>query len=513
MGIAGLRRIKAGEANRRVVRLLQRSFAVRFVLLILIFIAVPTIIYDEFRDADAEKITLLEQNTQSEAKLVAAALEPMLHQFNGSNADKLAADVVDLAGAGTVVRVLLRPRAPAAKSGLFLVAAAPPLPATQLDAERERLGKAGVFAGLGQSCAPVTQQSRRYTNVSGGQEVLTSITQVPTEAGCWIVLVSKSAAAVLRSSLGRPYWKSAEVRIAGIIYLLFALVVLWMFFDIWGSLRRFAQLARDIRTGEASGASFERQNRVPEISGIATEFDRLVLGLRASARSIREAAEENAHALKGPLAVIAQSVEPLKRLVAGSDEGKRAVARIERSTERLRLVSASRQLDNVTAEILEAPRVRIDLADLVESTCASFARNYETLKILFRHGGEDEIEVWGSGELFETVVENLLDNAVGFSPAGAMITVSLSREDDMAVLSVADEGPGVAPADLERIFERYYTDRPGSQMAVGAEVTATHFGIGLWVVRRNVEALGGGATARNLPNAGLEVTLRIPLAA
>ena len=507
---------RLGDPNRIRVRLLHRSFAVRFVLLILIFIAVPVIVYSEFRDADAEKISLLEQNTRSEGELIATALRPILQAFNGSNADLLSAEVQRLAGEGTVIRVLLRPRALAGRDGLFLIAAAPPLPTSRLEAERVRLVNAGAFARTGSSCEPVAPLSRRYTNVSGVEEVLTSITQVAAEAGCWVVLISKSTSAVLRSSLGRPYWKSAEVRIAAIIYVMFALVVLWMFVDIWGNLRRFARLARDIRTGTADGASFERQNRVPEISGIATEFDRLVLGLHASARAIREAAEENAHALKGPLAVIAQSVEPLKRIArnAGdSGDAERAVARIERSTERLdRLVSASRQLDNVTAEILEAPRERIDLSGIVVSLCQAFSRNHEALELVFQEDIEEGITVWASGELVESVIENVLENAVGFAPVGSTISVFLRRSEGMAEIRVADQGPGVPPGDLDRIFERYFTDRPASLLAAGAEGATMHFGIGLWVVRRNMEALGGSATAANIPGAGLELTLRIPLA-
>lgn len=493
---------------------LHRSFSVRLALLVAIFIAVPIIVYSEFRDADAEKVGLLQQNTKAEGQLIAAALAPMLRAFNGGNADLIAAEVLRLTSRGTVVRVLLRPRALGENAGLFIVAAAPPLPASQLDAERKRLFHAGGLSRIGTECQPVENGARRYTNVSGAEEVLTSLVPVPSLDGCWIVLVSKSADRVLRSSLGRPYWKSAEVRIATAIYLLFAVVVLWMFVDIWGNLRRFARLAHDIRTGNAGGLSFEHQNRVPEISGIATEFDRLVLGLRASARSIREAAEENAHALKGPLAVIAQSVEPLKRITGNGQEAGRAVARIVRSTERLdRLVSASRQLDNATAEMLEAPQQRIDLSRLSQSLADSFARNHEPLELGFALDIEENIFAWGSDVLFETVIENVLENAVGFSPRGGTISVSLRREEGMASLSISDQGSGVAPDDLERIFERYFTDRPTVQLVANGDDLPAHYGIGLWIVRRNLEALGGGATAINLPGYGLEMTLRIPLAA
>lgn len=511
LGIAGARMTKTGRWQR--VSTLHRSFSVRLALLVVIFIALPIIVYSEFRDADAEKVALLQQNTRAEGQLIATALTPMLRAFNGGNADLIAKEVLRIARRGTVVRVMLRPKALGENAGLFIVAAAPPLPASKLNAERERLFQAGGLARIGAECGPVPDEARRYTNVSGAEEVLTSLVPVMSLQGCWIVLVSKSADRVLRSSLGRPYWQSAEVRIAAAIYLLFALVILWMFLDILANLRRFARLAHDIRTGNAGGLSFEHQNRVPEISGIATEFDRLVLGLRASARSIREATEENAHALKGPLAVISQSVEPLKKLTGDAHEAGRAVARIERSTERLdRLVSASRQLDNATAELMEAPEQRIDLSKLTRSLSDSFGRNHEPLSLAFEQEIDDGIVAWGSDVLFETVIENVLENAVSYSPRGGTVSVGLCREDGMAVITVADEGPGVDPGDLERIFERYFTDRPTIHLIANGEEVSTHYGIGLWIVRRNLEALGGSAVAQNLPDSGFEITLRIPLA-
>lgn len=495
------------------VSMLHRSFSVRFALLVAIFIAVPIIVYSEFRDADAEKVELLQQNTKAEGELIAAALTPRLRAFNGGNSDLIAAELLRITSRGTVVRVLLRPKALGENAGLFIVAAAPPLPASRLDAEREHLFQAGGLARIGAECRPVPDEATRYTNVSGAEEVLTALVPVSSLSGCWIVLVSKSADRVLRSSLGRPYWKSAEVRIAAAIYLLFAIVILWMFLDIWGNLRRFARVAHDIRTGNAGSLSFERQNRVPEISGLAAEFDRLVLGLRASARSIREAAEENAHALKGPLAVIAQSVEPLKRIAGPGREAERAVARIVRSTERLdRLVSASRQLDNATAELMEAPEQRVDLSRLTRLLTDSFARNHEPPELAFVCDVEANISAWGSDILFETVIENVLENAVGYSPPGGTIVVALRRDGKMARLTIADQGPGVPPGDLDRIFERYFTDRPALSPAANGDDAPAHYGIGLWIVRRNLEALGGSAVACNLAESGLEMTLLIPLA-
>ena len=491
----------------------HRSFSARLALLVAIFLAVPVIVYSEFRDADAEKIALLQKNTEAEGRLIAMALTPILRTFDGSTANRTAEEARRFTQPGTVVRVLLRPKALGEDASLFIVAAAPPLTARRLDAERQRLVKAGIFRRIGPGCEAVAPEAQRYTNVSGAEEVLTSMVPFLSNSGCWVVLVSKSTDDVLQSSLGRPYWKSAEVRIATAIYLLFACVVFWMFLDVWRNLRRFARLARDIRTGQSGELSFEDHNRVPEISGVATEFDRLVLGLWASARSIREAAEDNAHALKGPLAVISQSVEPLKRVAGSECEAGKVLARIERSTERLdSLVSASRQLDNATAELMEAPRERVDLTALVTSLAVSLESNHDDRDIRIVTDADDGLKAWGSDGLFETVIENLVENALGYSPAGGKIHLSLHRVDGMAELSVIDEGPGVDQADLDRIFERYFTDRASSAMANGSDHEPAHFGIGLWIVRRNVEALGGSAMAENVPDAGLKVTLRVPLA-
>ena len=149
------------------VSMLHRSFSVRFALLVAIFIAVPIIVYSEFRDADAEKVELLQQNTKAEGELIAAALTPRLRAFNGGNSDLIAAELLRITSRGTVVRVLLRPKALGENAGLFIVAAAPPLPASQLDAERERLFQAGGLARIGAECRPVPDEATRYTNGRG----------------------------------------------------------------------------------------------------------------------------------------------------------------------------------------------------------------------------------------------------------------------------------------------------------------------------------------------------------
>ena len=100
-------------------------------------------------------------------------------------------------------------------------------------------------------------------------------------------------------------------------------------------------------------------------------------------------------------------------------------------------------------------------------------------------------------------------NAVSFSRRGSEILVHLTRDGPFAHLAVCDQGPGVPAGQLDRIFDRYYSER---RAETTSESPSSYFGIGLWIARRNVEAMGGTIEAENRSPRGLEVHVRLPLA-
>src|SRR4029453_15715828 len=138
------------------------------------------------------------------------------------------------------------------------------------------------------------------------------------------------------TSIAEPVWMRFEVRVAAAIYLAMAVLTLWVFLSVRRGILRFRALARDLRTGEAGDRSFGSQNELVELSGVAEEFDRLIQTLRASADGIRNAAEDNAPAMKTPTPIMRQSLEPLKRIVpAAETRGRRAIAVLENSIDPL----------------------------------------------------------------------------------------------------------------------------------------------------------------------------------
>ncbi len=505
------------------MRWLWRSLATRLALLTIVFLAVPVLIYDQFQRADEATKALLLQGAQQQGELIARALEPDLARANRAALPQLGSALARFADENTRLKLLVRPRAMSGSDGFFYVAAAPSVPADYLDAERHQLLEQGVLDRLGASCAGNTPLALRMPRSSGGFEILTSVTPVNTAFGCWALVTSHTADGYLESSLGRPYWSTPVVQAAALIYVVMAGLVMVLLLGVWRNLVRFRDLARDIVGGgiggEGGDGSFAARNTVPELAGVAEDFDRLVDTLRASARSLRRAAEDNAHALKTPIAVIRQSVEPLRRSLSTEDKrSQRALTMIEKSVDRLDgLVSFGRRMDEAAADLIAPPRRRVDFSDLVERMAGGYTSLLAERQLHMRSRIESGLVVRAGEDILETVIENLVENAVSFSPPEGTVSVRLSRSGAWAELVVEDEGPGVDPANLSRIFERYFSQRePGRGMpedeTTHNQAEATHFGIGLWIVRRNIEAFGGKIRAENRPTGGFRMTVTLPIA-
>lgn len=497
-------------------RWLLRSLASRLILLSVVFVAVPVLVYDEFRSADAENQILLLRSTQEQGQIIARALQPQLESATAADLTRLGGELARFSDDRLRLKLLLRPTQVAGAQGFFYVGAAPAVPVTDLDQERLSLVEHGILDHLAETCGGNQPLALRVARASGGQEVLSSITPVNTRYGCWAVITSHATPAFLGSSIGQPYWRTPVVQAAALIYLGMAALVLVLFLDIWRNLDRFGRLAKEIRSRETPSGSFTEQNTVPELSSVAESFDKLVDSLHQSATSLRRAAEDNAHAFKTPIAVIRQSVEPLRRIVPAADaRGQRAMTMIERSVDRLDgLVSFARKMDEATADVLEPPRRKVDLSALVDRMVGGYAGLLAERRIHVRPYIERGLIVCAGEDLLETVAENIIENAISFSPPDGNIHIRLYRRGSKAEMEVEDDGPGVEPSNLARIFERYFSQRPNTP--IPEEDTpvneAPHFGIGLWIVRRNVDAIGGAVIAENRHGGGLRMKITMPLA-
>lgn len=481
-------------------------------MLTAVFLAVPLIIYTVFSTADAEKQSILVETVRDKGLVIAAALRPVLAQADGVPFERLSDELERFGSANTAIRLLFKPTG---GDGFYYVAAVPAVPVDQLDAERQHLAEIGVLDKLNQTCGGNIPLAVRVRRPSGIDELITSITPMLTPAGCGAVVISNTVRGINGVAIGEPYWKTREVQVALAIYLVMAALVFALFLSLWSSLSQFGKLARGIERADA-GDSFAARNTIPELARVAADFDRMVETLKASADSIRRAAEDNAHAFKSPLGVIRQAIEPLRHRVKHEDErGIMAIQALSVSVNKLEgLVQSARRLDEATADLLDPSTFPVDVSGLMRRLVLGYREMLAPESDRLVGKIQDHLHVMGRDDLIETVVENLIDNALSFSPPDGEVGVSAIATEDQVVIRVTDRGPGVPPERLTRIFDRYYSDRPFVPRAPQDDDTpflqVGHFGIGLWLVRRHVQALKGKVVAENRSGGGFAVTVTLP---
>jgi len=473
----------------------------------LLLLVIPVIAYMRLRRADEIQDALLLRGVREQGYLAAAALAPLLRSSETAALPQLNHQLERFSTEVGSLKLLF---GPGNGSGFFYVASWPTVPNSQLETERAALSSAGVLDRLSSSCEGDEPLGLHYRTPAQDDEIVSSVTPLRTASGCWVVVTTLSARSLPGPKIGQPYWQSRDVRIAAAIYLMMIVITFTTFWSIHRGLKRFVERARAI-SEHRDGVGFIEQNDVPDLAEVAASFDHMVEVLTSSARDLRRAAEDNAHAFKTPIAVIRQSLEPLRRGIGQENQrSARALGLIENSLDKLEgLVASARRLDEEAALSMDLPRTKLHLSGLLDRLLNGYSDALVQRGIELRRRLQKDVVVLGHEEMIETVLDNLFDNAVSFSPRGAGIEISLAVCEEVAELLVCDFGPGVPETHLEHIFDRYFSYRPPSS---DAREEPSHFGVGLWIAKRNVEALGGTITAHNRTPTGLQVRITFALA-
>lgn len=508
MVIAGGSRISGFNRLLRGTRQATASLTLKLLLLVGIFMALPAVLYGQFESADRQNRTLVAESLRRDGWLIAQALAAKLEQQDNLSPSALNDTLARFTGNGTLLKLMFRPADAGEGSRFYFIASAPRVTPEQIGPDLDLLARHGILASLADSCSWDQPVQIRYHQLDGAEEILTSINPIQTPRGCWALVAANDSSALLSAAFDRPYWQSDSVRMAALIYVAFAALALIIALNVRRALRQFRRAAREIRRGGIGAAAFAERNTLPELASVASDFDRLVQDLHRAASNIRRTAEDNAHALKTPLAVIRSALQPLKVKLADSDQrSQRAIQLIDSALNRLsNLISLSQRLGNDTADFIEAPKLRIDLTDLLTEALANAREIAPAKRIRFLRHLDHNIHVRAPDGILDVIIENILDNAVSFCVAGGTITTRLQRIGDRIDLTIDDEGPGIDPEKLDYIFERHFSSRP----AGGAVEGPSHAGLGLWIVRHHTEALGGRVTASNRPSGGLRIHISLP---
>lgn len=276
-------------------------------------------------------------------------------------------------------------------------------------------------------------------------------------------------------------------------------------------LRRLARAAGRVRLGRAREVVVPRlPDRRDEIGLLARALSDMTQALRKRIDATDHFAADVSHELKNPIASLRSALEGLGRIEDPALR-RRLVRIAEDDVHRLdRLVTDIAEASRIDAQLSRAPFRPIDLAGLV----ARLVRAHEMrglergVRLRFTGPGLPMPPVLGEEQRLARVFENLIDNAVSFSPDRGTIRLALIERDGAAVLSIEDEGPGIAADQREAVFRRFHSVRPDS------EDFGKHSGLGLAIAQSILEGHNGEIRIEDRPDgqSGARFVIRLPLA-
>jgi two-component system, OmpR family, sensor histidine kinase ChvG len=259
--------------------------------------------------------------------------------------------------------------------------------------------------------------------------------------------------------------------------------------------RRLADAAEQVRRRTRSRVEIpDFPRRHDEIGHLSGTLRDMTNALYSRIEAIESFAADVAHELKNPLTSLRSAVETLP--LAKSDESRaRLLAVIQHDVRRLdRLISDISDASRLDAELQRHEVAPVDVAKLLTTvvTVANEVRKDDDIKVSLRFEGGDpgDFVMPGHDSRLGQVIDNLLENARSFSPAGGTVRVTCRRLNEQMEIAVDDEGPGIEPGALQKIFERFYTDRPEQGFGQNS-------GLGLSISQQIVEAHGGRIWAEN----------------
>ncbi len=298
--------------------------------------------------------------------------------------------------------------------------------------------------------------------------------------------------------------RRAILRVFGVAALVTVVLSMLLASTIANPLRRLSAAAVRVRRG------VKKREEIPDFSDRQDEIGNLSVALRdmtnalyARIEAIESFAADVSHELKNPLTSLRSAVETLP-LAKTEASRSRLMEVIQHDVRRLdRLITDISDASRLDAELAREDAERVDIrrfmSDLV-AVSRDAGRHKRQVEIDFTvdklpHGANG-FTVLGHDLRLGQVITNLIENARSFVPQDTgRISINLSRAGNRVVVTVDDNGPGIRADNIDRIFERFYTDRPVE------EAFGQNSGLGLSISRQIVEAHGGTLTAENIPGA------------
>ena len=296
--------------------------------------------------------------------------------------------------------------------------------------------------------------------------------------------------------------RKAILRVFGVAALANAILSMLLASTIAQPLRRLAAAAVRVRRGVKSREEIpDFSDRQDEIGNLSIAVRDMTNALYARIDAIESFAADVSHELKNPLTSLRSAVETLP-LAKNEVSRSRLMEIIQHDVRRLdRLITDISDASRLDAELAREDAGKVDLKRLIGdlvSVSADGGRHKKSVEIDFKaaklpQGAKGYFSA-GHDLRIGQVITNLIENARSFVPDDhGRITINLSRSGRFNIITIDDNGPGIRAENIDRIFERFYTDRPSG------EAFGQNSGLGLSISRQIIEAHNGSLTAENIP--------------
>lgn len=330
-----------------------------------------------------------------------------------------------------------------------------------------------------------------------------AIQQVKGEDGQTRQLVAVSR---VHSRLRPQTRQTIFLAIQGVLSLLFiGIIGWWVARSVARPVEAISKATRRMASGELSARVGHQDDRAhDELAALARDFDAMAERIEALVAHDRSVLQDLSHELRSPLARL-HLILDLARRSSDADEAAGYFQQAEQEIARL---------DSMTGEMLALSRLEggipgvnrepVDVVALLRECVRRAELEAQARDITMTLNAAGSIMVSASGLLLERAFDNLIANAIKFSPRGGQVELILQAVGGQVELAIRDHGPGVPAAELESLFRPLFR---GSNAA-----RADGHGLGLAIVQRVVRAHGGDIHANNAEGGGLIVHLHLPLA-
>jgi two-component system sensor histidine kinase CpxA len=245
-------------------------------------------------------------------------------------------------------------------------------------------------------------------------------------------------------------------------------------------------------------------SRFDEIGDLALDFNDMAEKIEQMIRGQRRLFGDISHELRSPLARLQVAVELLQKKLPAAEQPM--LARIENEVARINaLIGEVLAFSRLEAGNLSGERLPVNLSDILNRICsdANFEGRTHNRQVVLTTA--EDVKLSGIEQLLERAIENILRNALKYSPDNSQIEVELSVNNNQAIISVKDHGPGVPEAELSKLFAPFY------RCAVDRNRSSGGTGLGLAIALRAIKLHNGNITLKNRVGGGLVAEITLPL--